>query len=119
MMPAVNGAPGDGGTSLPVALQRELAKSGVAVSDRSAPGAYRIEGRVAIGQGKEGRQPIQIDWTVKDGQGNRLGTVSQKNEIEAGSLDGEWGQTADMAAAAAAQGIIKLMQPAAPKTSTN
>ncbi len=118
MPPSVNGAPGDGAQSLSSALQRELSKSGVAVSDRTAPNAYRIEGKVAVGEGREGRQPIQIDWIVKDAQGNRIGTVSQKNEIEAGSLNGAWGQTAEMAASAAAQGIVKLMQPA-PKTSTN
>jgi len=115
-MPTVTGAPGDGSQSLSIALQRELSKSGIAVS--STPGAYKIEGKVALGQGREGRQPIQIDWVVKDAQGNRVGTVSQKNEIEEGSLNGQWGQTAEMAAAAAAQGIVKLMQPA-PKTSTN
>ena len=118
MVPSVNGAPGDGAQSLSAALQRELSKSGIAVSDRTAPNAYRIEGKVAVGEGREGRQPIQIDWVVKDAQGNRVGTVSQKNEIEAGSLNGAWGQTADMAASAAAQGIVKLMQPG-PKTSTN
>jgi hypothetical protein len=118
MVPSVNGAPGDGAQSLSAALQRELSKSGIAVSDRVAPNAYRIEGKVAMGQGREGRQPIQIDWVVKDSQGQRIGTVSQKNEVEAGSLDGPWGQTAEMAAAAAAQGIVKLMQPGA-KTTTN
>jgi hypothetical protein len=118
MVPSVNGAPGDGAQSLSAALQRELSKSGVAVSDRVAPNAYRIEGKVAMGENRDGRQPIQIDWVVKDAQGNRVGTVSQKNEIEAGSLNGAWGQTADMAASAAAQGIVKLMQPA-PRTSTN
>lgn len=118
MVPSVNGAPGDGAQSLSAALQRELSKSGVAVSDRTAPNAFRIEGKVAMGDNREGRQPIQIDWIVKDAQGNRVGTVSQKNEIEAGSLNGAWGQTADMAAAAAAQGIVKLMQPT-PRTSTN
>jgi hypothetical protein len=62
-----------------------------------------------MGQGKDGKQPIQIDWTVVDPKGKKLGTVSQKNDVPQGSLDGPWGKTADAAAAAAAQGIVKLL----------
>jgi hypothetical protein len=70
---------------------------------------YKVEGKVAVGQGKDGKQPIQIDWNVIDPTGKKLGTVSQKNEVPQGSLDGAWGKTADAAAAAAAQGILKLL----------
>ena len=62
-----------------------------------------------MGTVADGKQPVQIDWNVKDPQGKRLGTVTQKNEIAAGSLDSSWGRTADAAAAAAAQGILKLL----------
>ena len=107
IVPVVTGAPGDGNTALAAAIQRELSRQGLAVGDR--PGAYRIEAQVILGALKDGRQPIQIDWRVRDAQGKSLGTVSQKNEIPPGSLDGEWGKTADAAAAAAAQGIMKLL----------
>lgn len=109
MVPTVTGAPGDGGTTLTTAIQRELTKNGVALT--SAPGGqtYKVEGKVAVGQGKDGKQPIQIDWNVIDPKGKKLGTVSQKNEVPQGSLDGAWGKTADAAAAAAAQGILKLL----------
>ena len=106
--PTVTGAPGDGNAALAEALQRELSRQGVSLIDK--PGSsYRVEGKVVVGSTKEGKQPIQIDWRVKDPQGKSLGTVSQKNEIPPGSLDGEWGKTADAAAAAAAQGIVKLL----------
>lgn len=116
LVPGVSGAPGDGGLSLTSAIQRELSKSGVALT--TTPGGtatYKVEGKVAMGQGKDGKQPIQIDWTVVDPAGKKLGTVSQKNEIPQGSLDGAWGKTADAAAQAAAQGIVKLL-PAPAKT---
>ena len=109
VVPNVTGAPGDGSVSLTSALQRELSRSGVALSDRPSSNTYRVEGLVKLGQSQNGRQPIQIDWHVKDPQGKQLGTVSQKNEIPEGSLDGEWGQVADAAASAAAQGILKLL----------
>ncbi|MCL4765948.1 MAG: hypothetical protein KJZ80_06945 [Hyphomicrobiaceae bacterium] len=109
LVPSVTGAPGDGSVSLTSALQRELSRSGIALADRAADGTYRVEGKVKVGQSKDGKQPIQIDWHVKDPHGKQLGTVSQKNEIPQGSLDGSWGKVADAAAAAAAQGILKLL----------
>ncbi len=108
IVPAVTGAPGDGNTALSSALQRELSRQGVTLANR--PGAsYRIEGKVALGSPAEGKQSIQIDWLVRDPQGRSLGTVSQKNDIPEGSLDSAWGTTADAAAGAAAQGILKLL----------
>lgn len=109
MVPSVTGAPGDGSVALTSALQRELTRSGVALTESPSGQTYRVEGKVSVGEGQNGKQPIQIDWSVKDPQGKNLGTVSQKNEIPQGSLDGAWGKTADAAAAAAAQGILKLL----------
>lgn len=115
IVPSVTGAPGDGGISLTHALQKQLSSNGVALASAASPQTYRVEGKVKVGAGNSGKQPIQIDWRVKDPSGKTLGTVSQKNEIPEGSLDGAWGQTADAAAAAAAQGILKLL----PQTQTN
>lgn len=109
-IPSVVGAPGDGGTALTSAIQRELSRGGVALANGPATAAaYKVEGRVKVGESRDGKQPITIDWDVKDPKGKKLGTVSQKNEIPQGSLDGQWGKTADAAAAAAAQGILKLL----------
>ena len=109
MLPSVTGAPGDGGNSLTTALQNELRKNGVALSGTPSAQTYKVEGKVAVGQGKDGKQPISIDWNVVDPSGKKVGTVSQKNEIPQGSVDGAWGQTATAAAEAAAKGIIKLL----------
>jgi hypothetical protein len=109
IVPLVTGAPGDGGPTLTTAIQRELSKSGLRLATTSEAQAYKVVGKVAMGPNRDGKQPIQIDWNVIDPAGKKLGTVSQKNEVPSGSLDGSWGQTADAAAAAAAQGIIKLL----------
>jgi hypothetical protein len=107
-VPSVIGAPGDGSIALTNALKAELARNGVSLADATG-GSYKVQGKVQMGANAGGKQPIQIDWTVTDPKGKQLGTVSQKNEIPAGSLDGAWGKTADAAAAAAAQGILKLL----------
>lgn len=109
IVPLVTGAPGDGSRSLTAAIQRELSGKGVSISDKPATVAYRVEGTVTMGEAKQGKQSIHIEWLVRDPQGKKLGTVSQRNEIPEGSLDGEWGKTADQAAGAAAQGIVKLL----------
>jgi hypothetical protein len=111
MVPNVTGAPGDGGVALTNAIQKELTRSGLALTETASAQTYKVEGKVVVGEGQNGKQPIQIDWNVKDPQGKKLGTVSQKNEIPQGSLDGAWGKTADAAASAAAQGILKLLPP--------
>jgi hypothetical protein len=109
VVPRVTGAPGDGSSSLTAAIQRELSSKGVSVTDKATPVAYRVEGSVSVGAAKEGKQPIHIEWLVKDPKGKKLGTVSQRNEIPEGSLNGAWDQTAEQAASAAAQGIVKLL----------
>lgn len=109
LVPSVTGAPGDGSMSLTSAIQRELSKNGVQLARGATPQTYRVQGNVAMGQASNGKQSIQIDWNVIDPAGKKLGTVSQKNEVPTGSLDGAWGKTADAAAAAAAQGILKLL----------
>jgi hypothetical protein len=111
LVPAVKGAPGDGSTSLTAAIRRALEAKGVALTDQSTPATYRVEGVVTLRASQAGKQPIEIEWIVKDPQGSKLGTVSQKNDIPEGSLDGPWGQIADQAASAAVQGILKLLPP--------
>ncbi|MGE5266185.1 MAG: hypothetical protein ACM3L9_02355 [Deltaproteobacteria bacterium] len=107
-VPNVTGAPGDGSIALTGAIQRELTRNGIQLSS-AAGETYKVQGKVTVGAVRDGKQPITIDWLVKDPKGKQLGTVSQKNEVPQGSLDGAWGKTADAAAAAAAQGIIKLL----------
>ena len=116
-VPTVAGAPGDGPTALSNALRRELERNNVALANgpgaTGAPGSiYKVQGKVTMGPAADGKQSIQIDWIVADPSGKRLGTVSQKNMVQQGSLDGSWGQTAELAASAAAQGIVKLLPPA-------
>ena len=118
-VPSVVGAPGDGSSSLSGALKRELTRNGVTLSQTPSRSTYTVTGKVALGPAKDGMQPITIDWNVSDPDGKKLGTVSQKNSVPQGSLDGAWGKTADAAAAAAAQGIVKLLPKSTQTSSTN
>lgn len=105
----ISGAPGDGSTALAGALQRQLRQRGISLADRPTNATYRVEGRIVMGQPRDGKQDISIEWRVRDPAGKSLGTVAQKNKVDQGSLDGTWGENAEAAAAAAAQGIAKLI----------
>jgi hypothetical protein len=111
LVPAVTGAPGDGKTSLTEAMKRALGEQGIKlVSAAAKTGTYKIQGRVEVGTAANGQQPITIRWVVVDPAGKQLEkTVVQNNNIEAGALDGAWGDIADQAAGAAAAEVTKLL----------
>jgi hypothetical protein len=110
LVPPVAGAPGDGQSSLTAAIRRALPTHGITVVDQPLPKAHRVEGTVRLATARAGKQAISIEWVVKNPQGARIGTVSQKREIDAGSLDGAWGNHAEWAADAAAPCILKVLE---------
>jgi hypothetical protein len=105
----VSGAPGDGQRSLATALKKRLYAGGVKLANGTTAGVYMVKGSVSMEDASAGKQSIRIDWVVLDPNGRKLGTVSQKNTIPKGSLNGPWGAVADAAAGAAAEKIVKLL----------
>lgn len=112
LVPPVTGAPGDGQQSLTTAMRRHLQSAGVNLTDASSPSAYTVKGTVELGSADGGQQPITIRWLVVDPNGKQIDkAVVQRNKIPAGSLDGPWGQVADLAASEAAKSVAKLIRP--------
>ena len=109
MVPAVKGAPGDGQKTLTVALKKQLFSKGVKLTNSKGTNVYTVAGLVKLNALADNQEKIAIQWNVSDPSGKKLGTVSQENTIAKGSLNNQWGKTADAAAAAAADGIIKLL----------
>jgi hypothetical protein len=113
VVPPVTGAPGDGQNSLTEAMRRHLKQAGVKVAEESDPTAYTVRGTVQLGNADSGQQPITIRWLVVDPEGKTMEkAVVQRNKVPEGSLDGSWGQVADLAAGEAARSIAKLIKPA-------
>jgi hypothetical protein len=109
-VPPVTGAPGDGQSALADAMKRHLADQGVKLAEGHSTGAYTVTGSVQMGATEGGEQPITIRWFVKDPSGKSLANaVVQRNKVPAGSLDGDWGQIADLAAGEAAKKIAELL----------
>ena len=105
----VTGAGETGNGELAGALARVLTDAGWPVQDGSRDNTLMIEGDVALGEPNGKAQTVTLRWTVKAPDGQVLGAVEQANEVPAGSLDDSWGEAADHAALAAAQGILDLV----------
>jgi hypothetical protein len=113
MVPPVTGAPGDGEASLTAAMRRHLEQAGVKLIEGSDPTAYTVRGSVQLGTPDGGQQPITIRWLVVDPTGKTMEkAVVQRNKVPEGSLNGSWGQVADLAAGEAARSVAKLIKPA-------
>ncbi len=106
----VTGAPGDGMTSLTDAMKRHLRQAGIELVSSTRPNAYVVRGSVQMDKASGGQQPITIRWIVVGPDGRTMEkAVVQRNKVPAGSLDGAWGQTADLAAGEAARSVAKLI----------
>jgi hypothetical protein len=92
-------------------MRRHLESAGVKLVESSL-NAYSVRGSVQLGSADAGQQPITIRWTVIDPAGKTMEkAVVQRNKVPAGSLNGEWGQIADLAAGEAAKSVAKLIKP--------
>ncbi len=112
VVPPVIGAPGDGQSSLTSAMRRHLKTAGVELVDGNPKNAYTVKGTVKLGSADAGQQPITIRWLVIDPTGKTMEkAVVQRNKVPTGSLDGKWGQIADLAASEAAKSVAKLIKP--------
>ncbi len=104
----VRGAPGDGNSALTRALRHALDRHGFR-APVTGKAAFDVRSTVKVGTVRAGQQSVAIDWVVYDSSNRKLGVVSQKNNVRAGSITPRWGATARMAADAAAPGIISLI----------
>jgi hypothetical protein len=105
----VEGAGETGNAELSAALARVLTDAGWPVMQRPGSNVLAIEGDVTLSQSAGEAQKVALRWTVKAPNGDILGAVEQANDVPAGSLDNGWGEAADHAALAAAQGIFDLV----------
>ena len=107
---AVDGAPGDGRISLTSAMRSALVERSVQVLTTELDvNALLILGSVMIRVDNEG-ESVEVHWSLIDGEGKELGSVSQNNTVPFGALDGEWGDIAHAIADGGADGVITLLR---------
>ena len=114
----VDGAPGDGGQSLPRAIAEILKRQDVVLlTDRQAKADLVLDADVAVAPPKAGKQHVKIVWRVRRKDGDEIGTVGQENDVPTGLLDGPWSDVAYMVAASAQDGIMQLVARGAAQSS--
>jgi hypothetical protein len=106
----VKGAPGSGNDDLTRAMRQTLEEAGWPVLVKPRDDALTISGRVKLGPQQAKSQDVALAWTVMTPDGRRLGIVRQKNVVTPGSLKDGWGDSAFLAAQAAATGIYDLIK---------
>ena len=105
----ISGAGEAGNRELAVALNRVLSDAGWPVEQEPRDDVLAIQGDVTLSQPVGEAQKVALRWTIRAPDGQVLGAVEQANNVPAGSLDDGWGDAADHAALAAAQGIFDLV----------
>jgi hypothetical protein len=117
LISGVEGAPGDGGQSLPRAITEILKRQDVAiVTDPQATADLVLDAEIVVATPKAGKQNVKIVWRVRRKDGGEIGTVGQENDVPAGLLDGAWGDVAYMVAVSAQDGIMQLLARGAPSS---
>jgi len=110
----VSGAPGNGGDALKLAMTAALTQAKLTVLPEVPSGAkiVSVVGSVALDRPQNGQQHVAITWALMDSGGQQLGVVKQENAVPQGSLDGRWGDVANLVAEAAAPGILAIIEKA-------
>lgn len=109
-VPSVTGAKGKGNGELTAAIRKVLKEAGWPVIAGRREDALLVTGKVVFGSAGGQEQKVKLVWTVAAPDGKVLGEIVQENAVPAGSLDQGWGENAQFASEAAAEGIFKLIQ---------
>jgi hypothetical protein len=109
-VPNVIGAKGKGNSELTTGMRNVLKEAGWPVLAGRREDALLITGKVTLGSAGGPEQRVKLVWTVAAPDGKVLGEIVQENAVPAGSLDKGWGEEAQYATEAAAEGIFKLIQ---------
>lgn len=110
----VKGAPGNGSDALKFAMAAALGRAKLTVLPEAPSGAkiLSVVGSVTLDRPQNGQQHVAITWALMDAGGKQLGVVKQENAVPQGSLDGQWGDVANLVAQAAAPGILAIIEKA-------
>jgi hypothetical protein len=111
----VSGAPGDGPRALARAMAASLRQAHLVVTEKepaaeTAAKLFVVSGTVTMAAVGDGKEKVTVSWVLFDPSGTQIGQVSQENAVDAGSLNGRWGDVAYAVANAAAGGIVALLE---------
>ena len=122
MISGVEGAPGDGGQSLPWAIAEILKRQNVAiVTDPQATADLVLDADVVVANPKAGKQNVKIVWRVRRKDGGEIGTVGQETtsrpgcSTARGAMSPIWSPGRRKTASCSSSRAARRPRPASPK----
>ncbi len=106
----VTGAPGNGNAALTKGLLSELNSRGASTARRVGDANIVVQCQFTITKPNKGKQRVKIVWIVGEDKDREIGRITQNNIIPAGSLDGDWGATAQAIAVGGVNGIAQILE---------
>ena len=103
----LEGAPGDGDTSLARAVALSLEAERVPIV-ATGEAELVVTSRIDVAPAPDNTEDVSITWILSKTDGTEIGRVAQRNQIPKGELDGRWGAIAVAIADGAADGIAGL-----------
>ena len=91
---AVDGAPGDGGRVLPIAIRSVLRQGGVAVIDTPSEADLSLNVKIKVDPDSAAHDSVTILWEFRDKIGSVVRRMRQSNRIPKGRLSQPWGRLA-------------------------
>ena len=106
----VTGAPGDGDTSLPLNLARDLPGPDLTLAKAANEADFIVTGTIKTSPAPQGQLQVELDWVVRDRNNRVAGQVTQIHDLNPSDVTPYWGDVAAAAASEAAQGISTVVQ---------
>ncbi len=112
MVGAITGAPSDGNRQLQSGMRRALGSSKIVVADSAGSDVFTVLATVSLTPIDEKSGQLVIKWTLKDPAGTNVGDIEQSNPVPLAAARGTWAGFGDIVAAAAAEGVLQLLEKA-------
>lgn len=115
---SIDGAPGDGKSSLRKAMRSALNYLGIDATSELRDNAMSVLGSVSTTRFLK-NDLVEVHWSLIGNDGVELASVVQRNAVPRGSLDGNWGDVAIAIAESGAQSLALLIENYAEKAEAN
>ena len=104
----VQEAPGDGSVRLTSAMRLALKTAGFILTDEQP--SYILTGNVLVAPYQAGAEMVSVTWLLTYPDGMELARIQQANPVPQGTMDGPWGNLANLIAEGGVQGVQEALR---------
>jgi hypothetical protein len=78
--------------------------------------ALIIVGSASLGSAREGKQPIEINWSILNTKGKQVGKLDQRNSVAVSAVENSWKNLSSIISRNAAGGVSEIVSRLPPKS---